>query len=335
MIRKLGIPVEGLGMIPGRPNPLAILKLASRLRSINPDLVQTWMYHADLLGGVAAKMAIPACPVIWSVRHNNLSPVNTRRATIVVAKICAWLSNLLPRKVVFNSESSRTLHSNFGYAASKCGVIANGLNLRLFCPAPDARDEVRKELGIPSETPLVGMFARFDTIKNHEGFIKIAGLLRAKVPNCHFVMAGLYIDSDNSSLAKWIDEAQIAESVHLLGSRRDMPRLMSAIDVLAMPSWAEAFPNVVAEAMACGVPCVVHAVGDAPHIAGDIGAIVQVGDAAAFVTALERCIQLPAEARRDVGGRARARVEEFFDLRLMAQRYEALYAQEVAHGKSG
>ena len=110
---------------------------------------------------------------------------------------------------------------------------------------------------------------------------------------------------------------------------------MSAIDVLAMPSWAEAFPNVVAEAMACGVPCVVHAVGDAPHIAGDIGAIVQVGDAAAFVTALERCIQLPAEARRDVGGRARARVEEFFDLRLMAQRYEALYAQEVAHGKSG
>ena len=332
LIRKLGIPVEGMKMIPSRPNPLAVLKLARRLKELKPDLVQTWMYHADLLGGIATKMANPRFPVIWSVRHNNLSPGITKRATILVAKLCAWLSRLIPRKVIFNSGSSRALHSGFGYAAHKCAVIANGLDLQVFAPQPAARTAVREELGLAPDTPLVGMFARFDLIKNHEGFVKMAGQLRTKMPECHFILSGLDVDSGNPRFAQWIDEAKLAGSIHLLGPRRDMPRLMSAIDVLAMPSWGEAFPNVVAEAMACGVPCVVHAVGDAPHIAGDIGAVVQPGDEAAFVDGLERCLRLPAGARQEVSKRARARVEAYFDLGTMTDRYMEFYAREVPAG---
>ena len=334
MIRKLGIPVDALGMNPSRPSLFAVLRLVKRLRELKPDLIQTWMYHADLLGGVAAKIANSGCPVVWSVRHNNLSRAITKPATIVVAKLCAWLSRLVPRRVVFNSESSRALHRGFGYATHKCAVIANGLDLRVFAPQPAARTAVRDELGLAPDTPLVGMFARFDLIKNHQGFVKMAGQLRAKMPECHFILSGLDVDSGNPRFAQWIDEAKLAGSIHLLGPRRDMPRLMSAIDVLAMPSWGEAFPNVVAEAMACGVPCVVHAVGDAPHIVGDIGLVVQPGDDAAFVDGLERCLRLPAGARQEFSRRARARVEAYFNLDTMANRYMDLYANEVRTGSA-
>ena len=153
MIRKLGIPVDALGMNPSRPSLFAVLRLVKRLRELKPDLIQTWMYHADLLGGVAAKMANSGCPVVWSVRNNNLSRAITKPATIVVAKLCAWLSRLVPRRVVFNSESSRALHSGFGYATHKCAVIANGLDLRVYAPQPAARTAVRDELGLAPDTP--------------------------------------------------------------------------------------------------------------------------------------------------------------------------------------
>ena len=330
MIRKLGIPVEGLEMRPGRPNPLAIFDLTARLRRIKPDLVQTWMYHADLIGGIAAKLADPGCPVVWSVRHNNLSPKKTKRATILVAKSCAFLSRMLPRKVVFNSTSSLTLHAGFGYALQKCEVIPNGLDLEVFEPDRAARASLRAELGLAADTPLVGMFARFDSIKNHEGFVRIMREVKTRIPACHFVMSGLNIDAHNQRLNHWIAEAEVGSAVHLLGPRRDMPRLMAAIDVLAMPSWAEAFPNVVAEAMACGVPCVASDVGDARHITGGVGAIVPAGDIAAFADAVENLLLLPESKRISLGALARTRMEQHFDLRVMARRFEALYANYVS-----
>ena len=326
MIRGLGIRVESLGMVPSLPNPLAILDLAIRLRRIRPDLVQTWMYHADLLGGIATKLSIPRCPVVWSVRGNNLSPDKTGRTTLIVAKLCAWLSRILPKKVVFNSEAARALHAEYGYARHKCDVIANGLDLNVFGPDPSARASLRTQLNIPADAPLVGMFARFDILKNHQGFVQIARLLLSRLPRCRIVMAGLHIDGQNARLVKWIADAGIAESMHLLGPRRDMPHLMAAIDVLAMPSWAEAFPNVVAEAMACGVPCVVTAVGDAPDIVGSIGAVVPPGDAEAFAAALHTLLALPEAKRSELAMRARARAEQHYDLGVMAKRFEALYA---------
>lgn len=329
MIRKLDIPVDALGMVPGRPNPLAVFDLARRLRRIKPDLVQTWMYHADLLGGIAAKLALPGCPVVWSVRHNSLSPKNTKRATIMVARACAWLSAWLPRNVVFNSESSCALHAEFGYSHKKCMVIPNGLDLQLFVPDLPQRASLRAELGLAADTPLVGMFARFDPIKNHEGFVQIARQLHSRMPGCHFVMSGLNVDSHNQHLAKWVADAGLGTAVHLLGPRRDMPKLMAAIDVLAMPSLAEAFPNVVAEAMACGVPCVVTTVGDGPRIAGEVGLSVPAGDIEAFVSALERILLLPESARKQQAMLARARIEQNYELSVMARRFESLYRNHV------
>ena len=287
------------------------------------------MYHADLLGGLAAKTACSNVPVVWNVRRFSLSPRHTKLLTIVVAKICVWFSRTLPSTIVFNSKSSRDHHVRFGYPLARTCVIPNGLDLAVFRPNPAARHAIRKELSIPTASPLVGVIARFDIIKNHAGFIQIAAALHRRMPHCHFLFAGDRIDRANPQLAEAIRSAALGDNIHLLGIRTDIPDLMSALDVLAMPSWAEAFPNVLVEAMACGTLCVSSDVGDASYILEGAGFVVPVGDNDSFALRLEEMILLPDEDRRAMSERGRARSEALFSVEQMCSRYLALYESFV------
>ncbi len=132
-LKELGIPVQALGMNnprfvgmrPGFPDPAAVLRLAGWLRGDPPNLVQTWMYHADLVGGVAARLAGPA-PVIWGIRNSDLDVLHSRRTTRWTVKVCALLSNKIPERIVSCSETARRIHVNLGYAADRMLVIPNG-----------------------------------------------------------------------------------------------------------------------------------------------------------------------------------------------------------------
>jgi glycosyltransferase involved in cell wall biosynthesis len=328
-IADLGVPVEALGMKPGRPNPLAIIRLAGRLRALNPDIVHTWMYHADLIGGLATRLArVPA--LTWGVRHSNLSAEQNKKSTLAVVKVCSWLSHSLPDRILSCSEVARDIHIKIGYPADKFTVIPNGIDLSLYAPETSARASVCKELGMPYTTPLIGVIARFDSQKNHEGFIRAAGQLHAQRQDVHFILAGRGVDCANPDISRWLAEARVSEVCHLLGQRDDVPRLMSALDISTSPSWGEAFPNVVAEAMACGVPCVVTDVGDSAYIVGDTGKVIAPGDTAALVDAWKVLLDLPIKAREELGMRARIRVEENFELDAVVMRYQQFYDDLVA-----
>ena len=324
-IEQLGIPVEGLGMKPGSPNPLAVIGLARRLRALNPDVVQTWMYHADLVGGISARLAGLRAPVAWCIHHSNLSPSVNKRSTLLVVKACARLSAWIPRRIVFCSEAARQVHVAAGYHRDKAMVIPNGIDTGRFVPDAQARTTLRRELLIPDDAKLVGLVARFDPIKNHEGFVRVAAMLAAKLPACHFILAGAGVDMRNRQLTGWIEQAGLGSKIHLLGERQDMPRLIAALDLLALTSWGEALPTVVAEAMSCGVPCVVTDVGEAGNMVGDAGRIVAPGDDVAFAQACQTLLALGIEARRDLEERARKRVKTHFELENMACAYEGLY----------
>ena len=324
-IEKLGVVVDCLGMNPKYPSPLALFRLTQMLKKSQPDIVQTWMYHADLFGGLAATMACSGVPIVWSVRRFSLSPRYTKFLTIVIAKICAWLSHTIPSAIIFNSKSSQNRHVHFGYLANRTCVIPNGVDLTEFRPNPVARLAIRHELDIPVGSPLVGVIARFDVTKNHVGFIRIAAALHRRMPHCHFLFAGDGVDGTNPQLTEEIHSAALGDHVHFLGIRSDIPDLMAALDVLAMPSWAEAFPNVLAEAIACGTPCVSTDVGDASYILEGAGFVVPVGDHDKFALRLEELICLPDEDRRAMGVLARARSESLFSVGQMGSRYLALY----------
>jgi glycosyltransferase involved in cell wall biosynthesis len=325
-IQALGLPVESLGMRPGAPSLLAFYRLVRRLQTLQPQVVHTWMYHADLLGGLAARLArVPA--IGWAIRHSNLDRDKNKRSTRVVIGACARVSHWVPDRILSCSEVARQVHVDYGYAAEKMVVVPNGFDLARFQPDAPARAAVRRELGIADNTPLVGLFGRFDPQKNHSGFFEAAGKLQRSLPTVHFVLAGKGVDAGNRELMRLVNAADVHQVTHLLGLRSDIPRLMAALDVLASSSSGEAFPNVLGEAMACGVPCAATDVGDSAYIVGDTGRVVRSGDMVGLAEALEELLALPPAERNALGAGARERVAKYFEIGQVVKRYEAFYLE--------
>lgn len=329
-IQALGIPVHILGMSRGAPNPLAVLRLARLLRQLRPDVVHTWMYHSDLLGGLAARLA--GCRrVIWGIRHSNLSKTVNKRSTLAVVSLCARLSGWLPVQILSCSQRAKEVHAAVGYVDEKVHVIPNGFDLGHFAPDVTARASLRTELGLLPDAQLVGVVARFDAQKNHFGLVQAAAQLLVQLPEVHFVLAGTGVDGGNAALRAAIAaHSGLQTHMHLLGRRDDVPRLMAAFDVLASPSHGEAFPNVLGEAMACGLPCVVTDAGDSAEIVGSTGRVVAVGDMAALAQQLQEVLQLPAEQRAALGLQARARVQAEYEISHVAGLYQAFYERVAA-----
>jgi len=327
-IQELGVPVDALGMKSGIPNPIAILRLALKLRKIQPDIVHTWMYHADLMGGLAARLVkVPA--LTWSIRNSDLSPDKTKRTTRAVVRVCGLLSGILPDRIISCSQTARDIHVALGYDESRFVIIPNGFDLSSYRPDPTARVEMRQELGIPAEAPVIGLVARLDPLKNHQGFFEAAGILHVSRPDVNFVLAGKDIEPDNPAVVAWMRAAGVEQVTHLLGLRNDIPRLTAAFDVATSSSWGEAFPNVVGEAMACGVSCVVTDVGDSAYIVDDTGLVVKPGDMRSLADAWEKLLSRSPEERRCLGERARNRVADNFELQAIVERYENLYVELI------
>jgi glycosyltransferase involved in cell wall biosynthesis len=323
-IEALGIPVECLGMRPNVPSPFRFLRLVRRLRELRPGLVHTWMYHADLLGGLAARLA-GVRAIGWRVNHSNLDPALNKRTTLWIVTICARMSSWLPRRTLSCSEKARRVHVAAGYAPSKMVVVPNGFDLTRFQPDPTARESVRAELGVAGTVPLVGLVARHHPQKNVEGFLEAVAVVARERSDVHFLLAGSGVDARNEVLQGAIRSTSAVDRIHLLGGRDDVPRLMAALDVLALSSHGEAFPNVVGEAMACGVPCVVTDAGDAAEIVGDTGRIVPVGDMRGLARELLAVLDLPRPERQALGLRARERVRDKYDIERVVSQYEAFY----------
>lgn len=289
-IAALGVPVETMAISKRAPNPLVIAKLAAAVRRFAPDVVQTWMYHADLVGGLAARLA-GARAVAWNIRNGDVSPGGTSRRTQAVMRACALLSGRVPSRIVSCSHRAMALHVAYGYERKRFVVIPNGFDLDRFRPDPSARADVRRELGIPVNAPIIGLVARADPQKNHSIFVAAAAELRRRRPDVHFLLVGRGASGDNVALLRRVEEAGIRPATHMLGERHDVPRLTAALDVSTLCSGqGEAFPNVLGEAMACEVPCVATDIGDAALIIGDTGRIVPPNDAEALACAWDELL---------------------------------------------
>ncbi len=323
-IEELGILVSMLGMRRSAPNPFLLLKLSRLLHNFSPDIVHTWMYHADFFGGLAARLA--GCKnVIWCIRHSNLSRNQNKYTTLILAKICAWLSGQIPVKILSCSHKALTVHSDLGYQLAKMAVIPNGFELSKFWPNPEARERIRAELFIPADNLVVGLVARLDPLKNHIGFLECAALVNQKLPYVIFVLVGLGVDGQNYELLSRIEKYGLRNNFRLLGRREDIPDLMNAFDVLASSSHGEAFPNVLGEAMACQVPCVVTDVGDSAEIVGESGKVSAGGDMVGLADGLIAMLKMSSQSRKDLGLVARRRVEERYEITHVIKLYQDLY----------
>ena len=329
-IKQVDIPVQSLGMRPGHPDLRALWQLVRWLRRDPPDLIQTWMYHADLLGGLAARLA-GNMPVVWGIHHTLGGEQPVRPRTMAVLRLNAMLSNWMPRRVVCCAESARQAHVRVGYSARRMVVIPNGIDLESFHPDPQARLSLRRELGLDPETPLIGMFARYHPQKDHPTFIEAARLLHAHLPQVHFVLAGEAITPANAPLQRSFQAVGLSAHVHLLGLRQDMPRLMAGVDIASLSSsYGEALPLAIVEAMACNVPCVVTDVGDAGRLVAETGRIVPPRNPVALAGAWNEIFGLSALEYSLLGQKARFKVREEYNITSCAERYYSLYTSVTA-----
>ena len=319
-LRKVGIEVADLGMQRGLPSPAGLWRLVRLMRRLRPTVLQTWMYHGDLLGIIAASLSGHP-PVIWNLRCSNMDLSRYRRTTRWVMRILAHLSSL-PKGVLANSEAGQRWHAQLGYRPREWVVLPNGIDVERFRPDPQARLRWRKRLGVGPNTVLVGMCARRDPMKDHETLIRAMSLVTGDVV-C--AMVGRGVDPADSALADLA--AKSSKRIHLLGYCEDMPGFMNALDIAVLASsFGEGFPNVVAEAMACAVPCVVTDVGDAELIVGCTGKVVASGDASALASSISALVADPVERVR-LGAQARDRVAMQYTLPLVASRYHELWAR--------
>lgn len=302
-----------------------ICKLPFLLRKISPDIVQTWLYHADLIGGISSVFV--SSKLVWNVRQTDISIRNNKLEIVLVAKLAAALSRWLPQNIIFCSEKAQQSHVKIGYKKEKSVVIPNGCDTSAYFYNKEKRKSVRQSLKIEDKYIVLGRFGRFDPQKDYRNFILAAGELLASNENLCFLMVGENITHENSDLMQMISKSREPGRFILLGKRTDLPDLYQALDIMVSSSLGEGFPNVVAEAMASEIPCVVTDVGESASLVGTTGRVVPKKNMKLLSQGCQELIDIGRSERLKYGALARQRILDFYSIERSVAVYMDLYDQ--------
>lgn len=314
-----------------RRSPVSdMLRLYRLMRTLQPDIVQTWLYHADFLGGLAARVA-GIRNVIWGVRTTDVDG-GCARATTFVRQACASLSRWIPHTIVCVAEAARRSHSLVGYDTGRMVVVGNGFDLSVLTSDQSQRGQLRAQCGFDKDDVVVGTLGRFNLDKDHANFVQAAGQLARRHPRLRFLMVGENLDANNNDLMGWIDATGHADRFVLLGERSDVAACLAAMDIFCLSSRTEAFPNVVGEAMAMGLPCVSTDVGDVGVLMADTGVLVPKADPTALAQGVAGLMALGPAYREQMGQKAKERIRATFTMACVRKRFERIYENVIARG---
>jgi len=329
MLRSSDVEVYCLNMKRGIFSLLKAVKLLWQIiRTNKPDIIQTWMYHADFLGGIVGRLA-GIKRIYWGIRHSNLSSEGLGFLTRIIARTNALLSYFIPSVIISCSKEAVKSHQQIGYKASKFITIPNGYNLDNFKINNDARKRLRNEWGIEDNMPLIGMVARFDPQKDHANLLAGLSVLKKKSIPFRCILIGSNITLANAQLREWVSNNDVEDNIILLGQRRDIPDILNAIDLKVLSSYSEAFPNVLAEAMACGIPCVATDVGDAAFIVGKTGWIVPAQSPLRLAEAISKAFEVMQNEGewQQYKKAARNRIIDNFDINSIVKLYNKAWKE--------
>lgn len=332
MLEAAGITVHCLNMPQGKLTFSGMRKLYALLKNSKPDVVQTWMYHADLIGGVIAKLA-GIQNISWNIRHSTLEAGKSKRSTILIAKLCASLSKTLPTAIVCCADEALSVHTAVGYDKTKMTVIYNGYQLDRFKVDAEGGFNVKKEFNIETKSYVLGLVGRFDPQKDHANLLASLAKLKENVNDFTCLLVGTGINNENTELSEQIKKHSLEEEVLLLDQRSDIPAIMNALDVHVLSSsFGEGFPNVLAEAMACGTPCVTTDLGDAALIVNGTGWVVPPSDSIALYQAIATAYE--EKQTNDITWQqreknARQRIVDNFSIETMIDKYHVVWGDMV------
>lgn len=326
-IKYLGIPVYHLEARSSIPSIKTIYRLNKQVQLFQPHIIQGWMYHGNLAAWLAHIFYRKHSRLIWNIRHSLHEISNEKKMTRWIIHLGSWLSKS-PDFIVYNAEIASKQHKAIGYTTKNTIVIPNGFDTKFFFPASNAHHHLCNDLGVSNDTVFIGIIARYHLSKGHDNFITAAQFFKGT--NIHFVMAGRNVDESNDALIKKINALDLKKQFHLLGEREDVSKLQAALAILTLASYnGEGFPNIIGEAMACGVPCVVTDIGDSPKIIADTGIVVPPKNPEALAQAWKKILAMPLQERKQLGNKARERIVNHYALATITRQYEKLYVSAI------
>ena len=324
LLKNLGIQVLSLNA-----NFFSIHKffyLIKLLKMLKPDIVQTWLVHSDLIGSIAARLA-GIKKIIWNIRYSNFEIGKAKSITIFMIKLLSKLSFLIPKSIVIVSKKAKKIYEIEGYDSKKLKFIPNGYNLSILKINKIKKIRFKKELNVKKNIPLIGNVARYDPKKDHSNLLNALSILRSKKIIFFCILVGSNINKTNQRLVSEIKKLKLSKYVKLLGKKDNVLEIMNGLDLYVQSSsYGEGFPNVIAESMACGTPCVMTDVGDAAYIVGKTGFVVPPNNSIKLAKAIEKAInELSTKKWNYRINKARTRIQEKFDITKMIRSYNKLW----------
>ncbi len=303
---------------------LVFFRLIFYLRNTKPDIVQTWMYHSDLLGGLASRIA-GIKKVFWNIRNTEI-PQKLYSRTGLIIRLCSLFSYFIPEKIICCAVAAKKHHIHLHYCERKMIVIPNGFNVPMITYNKLSAPVCRKDLAIGEDSIVIGIVGRYDFLKGYDIFIEATSLLALNTEkDLTFLCIGRDVDYSNSLLVTHINKFDLLNSYKLIGEVISIDSYYPLIDIFCLSSRSEGFPNVVAEAMIASLPCVVTDVGDAALIVADDGIVVPPNDHVALSNGLRHFVNMDESTRNYIGERGRKRVLKNYNINNIVQKYREAY----------
>lgn len=301
-----------------------LAKVSKFIRAGRPDVIHGWMYHGNLAATWVRRWWAPSAPLIYGIRQSLYDIRTERRLTRAVIRMGARRSSSADA-IVYNSHISLEQHTSYGYNSKFSRIIPNGFDTERFSPDAGIREATRARLNLSSDEFVVAIVGRFHPVKDHTTFLRAASLLARSRPSSRFLVVGPGCTKENSELNTLVERYAGGARVELLGSWNDTTTLFPALDALCLTSRAEGFPNVVGEAMSCGVVAVCTDVGETRTIVGDAGFLSAAGDHLSLAAQLNQVATMEAQHRRVLSAAARQRVVDLFAIDRVVEEYAQLY----------
>ena len=302
--------------------------LIKLLRFLKPDIVQTWLVHADFLGSIAARLA-SINNILWNVRYSNIEIGKAKLTTIFIIKILSLLSYLIPKFIVTVSKKAKKIYEITGYNKRLFKFIPNGYDLSILKINKLQKINFRKKIKVKKNVALIGNVARYDPQKDHLNLLNALSLIREKNINFFCVLVGYNVNQNNIDLISEIKRLKLYDHVKLLGQTDNVSQVMNGLDIHVLSSsYGEGFPNVVAESMACGTPSIVTDVGDSALIVGKTGWVVPPKNSIKLANAIEKALREKGTNKWNKRcNKARLRIKEKFSIGKMITSYNEVWSK--------
>ncbi len=324
-LKNMGIKVYSINM--RFYSILNFIYLVRLLRSLEPDIVQTWLVLGDFIGGIAARLA-GIKNIIWTIVYSKLDIKIEKLRTIILIYILSILSYIIPKLIVVVSKSSKKNCVHLGYHKRKLKLINSGFDLSLFKINNSKKLNFKRKFKIKKTIPLIGIVARYHPIKDHENLINALSIIKSKNIDFFCIMVGSNMSIKNRFLVKQIKKLKLDGFVKLCGPKNNISEIMNGMDINILCSKSEGFPSVIVEAMACGTPCVVTDVGDSALIVGKTGWIVSPGKPIKLARAIEKALfEIGKNTWNLRRIQARQRVKNKFTINKMIQSYNHVWTK--------